>query len=302
MMNYKGWIIYNGNLAQEKFLDHVKWLNRVAHNKGLDTKIIKNNELLTTIENGATLVKGKYSNERPDFVIFWDKDILLARHLEKMGLKLYNSAHSIEVCDNKSLTYQTLADNGIPMPKTIIAPMIYSGLEIVDYSTYDHIIEEIGFPMVIKEAFGSFGAQVYLVNNRNEMIDKVKELSSKPYLFQEFIKSSFGRDIRINIVGNKYVASMLRKSEDDFRANVSAGGKMYKYNPTDAEIELAIKAANLVEADFAGVDLLFDEDNNPLVCEVNSNAHMKNIYDCTGVDVAEHIIDYIKGDLELNYD
>ena len=53
----------------------------------------------------------------------------------------------------------------------------------------------------------------------------------------------------------------------------------------------------LVRADFAGVDMLFDEDGSPILCEINSNAHMKNIYECTGVDVVEHIIRYIKGKL-----
>lgn len=30
-----------------------------------------------------------------------------------------------------------------------------------------------------------------------------------------------------------------------------------------------------------------------MVCEVNSNAHFKNIFDCTGVNVADEIMDYI---------
>ncbi len=290
----KGWIIYNGNLPHKKFIYHVNWLNRVAKEKGLSTKIIKNNELIPIIKDGKAMIMGKYANERPDFVLFWDKDILLAKHLEKMGFKLFNSAKSIEICDNKCLTHQILANNNIPMPKTVIAPMIYTGLDIIDYSNYEYIIEEIGFPMIIKEAYGSFGAQVYLVSNKEEMIDKIKELRWKPFIFQEFIRSSYGRDLRINIVGDKYAASMIRKSKNDFRANISAGGKMYKYRPSKEEIQLAIEAANIIGADFAGVDLLFDENGKPIVCEVNSNAHMKNIYDCTGIDVAKLIIDHIK--------
>lgn len=69
---------------------------------------------------------------------------------------------------------------------------------------------------------------------------------------------------------------------------------MQQYTPTEKESELAIAAAAAVGTDFAGVDLLFGPGGEPLVCEVNSNAHIRSIYDCTGVDVTESIISYIK--------
>ena len=50
--------------------------------------------------------------------------------------------------------------------------------------------------------------------------------------------------------------------------------------------------------DFAGVDILFGENDEPILCEVNSNAHFKNILDCTGVNVAQCILDYIIGDIK----
>ena len=52
-------------------------------------------------------------------------------------------------------------------------------------------------------------------------------------------------------------------------------------------------AARAVGADFAGVDLLFGS-SGALLCEVNSNAHFKNLMDCTGVNTAEKILDYIR--------
>lgn len=293
----KGWIIYNGNLGTGKFLDIVKWLNRVAQENNLDTTLVKNNDLIITIENGISTIKGKYANQYPDFIIFWDKDIRLANHLEKMGLKLYNSADSIDICDDKSITYQVLADNNIPTPKTIIGPKIFNRLGVIDFSSYDYIINELGFPMILKESHGSFGAQVYMIENKDELLEKVKQLRGTPLLFQEFISSSYGKDVRIHVVGDEVVASMLRVSETDFRANISAGGKMYKYTPSNEEKDLAIRCSKLVGTDFAGIDLLFGENGNPIVCEVNSNAHFINIYNCTGIDISQSIIKYIKKDL-----
>lgn len=297
MIKPRGWIIYNGNLITPKFLEPIDSLRKAAEHKNVILEPVKNNELLMTIENGVSAIRGKYKDEKPDFIIFWDKDIRLAYHLEKMGFKLYNSARTIEICDDKTQTYEVLSNNDIPMPKTIIAPMVFESCKIVDFSTYKHVASEIGFPMVIKEAFGSFGAQVYLVQNEEQMLQKINEIGGKPCLFQEFIASSYGRDIRLNVVGEEVAASMFRKSECDFRANITAGGKMYAYEPTDKEKELAVRCCKIIGADFAGVDLLFGEDNKPIVCEVNSNAHMKNIYTCTGIDVSFSIIDYIRGDL-----
>lgn len=293
----RGWIIYNGNSTHEKFYNLVKWIDTVAHKKGLQTELIKNNELIMVMENGKTTIKGKHQGKTlPDFVIFWDKDIYLASHLEKMGLKLYNSASSIEICDDKALTHQALAENNIPMPKTIIGPKVF--FKVSSFENYEYIADEIGFPMVIKEAFGSFGQQVYLVRDYDKMIEKVKEIGSKPYIFQEMVASSYGKDVRLHVVGGEVVASMLRTSEIDFRANVSNGGKMHRYTPAEVEKQLAIEAAHAVGASFAGVDLLFGPNDEPVVCEVNSNAHMKNIYDCTGIDVTESIIEFILQDLQ----
>ena len=64
-----------------------------------------------------------------------------------------------------------------------------------------------------------------------------------------------------------------------------------------AEIELAEEASRRLGLDFAGIDILFGKDG-PLLCEVNSNAHFKSTYDCTGVDlaslIAEHIISKLR--------
>ncbi|MBR7089182.1 MAG: hypothetical protein IKI46_01640 [Lachnospiraceae bacterium] len=44
--------------------------------------------------------------------------------------------------------------------------------------------------------------------------------------------------------------------------------------------------------DFAGVDVLFGKDG-PIICEVNSNPHFKTTLECTGINMAEHIISHI---------
>ncbi|HAV01576.1 MAG TPA: RimK family alpha-L-glutamate ligase, partial [Lachnospiraceae bacterium] len=94
------------------------------------------------------------------------------------------------------------------------------------------------------------------------------------------------------VVGDRVVAAMLRSNDSDFRANITNGGKMEPYTPSSEEAGLAVSVCRALGLCFAGVDILFSKDG-PVLCEVNSNAHFKNISDCTGVDVASFIIGHI---------
>ena len=287
-----GWIIYNGNLPGDKFLDYAQWIQEAASKQNVATYILKNNELLSYVgSNQSSLLSGT-EKKLPDFVVFADKDIYLARQLEHLGIPVFNSSKAIENSDDKITSYQQLAINKLPIPKTIIAPKIFSAGKI-DPESISSAIRELGFPMIIKEAFGSFGEQVFLVNTEEELNKKVLDLQGKAFVFQEFISSSYGKDMRLQVVGDKVVAAMKRTAANDFRANVTAGGKMQAYQPTEQEKRLAIFAAKAIGADFAGVDLLFGPDNNSLICEINSNAHIHNMFDCTGINVADHIMKYI---------
>lgn len=293
-MSLNGWIIYNGNLPGKVFLDYAEWMQKAAFLKNINTTIYQNNELLVYLtSNSLDLVTESIEKKLPDFVIFTDKDIYLAKHLELLGVRVFNSARSIEISDDKIATYHILAEKKLRIPKTIIAPKLFGMTPNLDISFTKYVVDKLGFPMIIKEAYGSFGEQVYLIKSKKEMNDKVHQLIGKPFVFQEFIASSFGKDLRLHVVGNQVVASMIRKSKNDFRANVSAGGTMESYNPTLEEEKLAINATKAIGADFAGVDLLFGPDNKPIICEVNSNAHIRNLYDCTKINVADFMIDHI---------
>ncbi|MEG0580277.1 MAG: RimK family alpha-L-glutamate ligase, partial [Niameybacter sp.] len=230
-----------------------------------------------------------------DFVLFLDKDIRLAKQLEGLGLRVFNSAKVIEICDDKGMTTQALAGKGFKIPKTMIAPLVFRGMyrEQTEDRYIEHVEKELGYPMIIKECFGSFGMQVYKVDDRKMLTKLRSKLADTPHLYQAFIKSSCGKDVRIHVVGGKVVASMLRMNKEDFRANITTGGTMQIYEPSDDFKQLAIDVCTQLGADFAGVDILFGESGEPLLCEVNSNAHIKNILDLTGINVAEEITAYI---------
>ncbi|MDO4299854.1 MAG: RimK family alpha-L-glutamate ligase [Clostridia bacterium] len=276
-----GWLVINGFLNSNKFNEIYEWLRIAFEGKGHVINVYTNIELADIDE----------IKDKPDFVLFWDKDIPLAKRLEKMGLRLFNSAKAIENCDNKALTYIEL-EGMVKMPETVIVPMTYRNIGYGNTDFVKKAADKLGLPMIIKECYGSFGQQVYLAESVDEAV-KIVEETREPLIFQEFISQSRGRDIRINMVGQEAVASMIRYNESDFRANITNGGSMYNYEPNDDEIKIAKKAADILNLDFGGIDILFGDDG-PLICEVNSNAHFKNIYECTGVNVAECIVEYIE--------
>lgn len=282
-----GWLVVNGFLRTRKFSELTELFVSAAGRAGMELAVFANTDILA--DTGTCL------KEKPDFVLFWDKDIHLGTFLESQGIPLYNPVSSIRICDDKRLTHLALLEKGIPMPRTIISPMTYANVGFTDLDFLALVERELSFPLILKEAFGSFGEQVTLVEDQNELIRCVKNAQTTELLFQQYIETSRGRDLRLQVVGDRVVAAMCRHSETDFRANVTAGGKMKRYEPTEEECALAVRAAKAVGAIFAGVDLLFGPDG-PLVCEVNSNAHFKNLLDCTGVNVAEEIINYIRED------
>lgn len=279
------WIIYNGSLVSDKFADQARLVADAAERAGIRAETKKNYEVMMDLR--------KEPAGRPDFVVFLDKDILLASWLKSCGVPVFNDPDVIETCDNKAKQYIRLAAAGLPMPRTVIAPKVYPSFSIAGSGYFEQVLGDIGLPLIIKEGHGSFGAKVYLIETEEAFFEKVDSLRGVDFVFQEFIASSRGRDIRVNIVGGEIVAAMQRHSETDFRANITNGGKAEPIELTESQRAVALAAAEAVGAEFAGVDLLFGPDGEPLVCEVNAAAHIRNILNVTGVNVADSMIAYI---------
>ena len=281
----KGWLVVNGFVDSAKFCELYSFLSCAAKKRGIAL------EVRTSDSFNVPLGEKIADVDRPDFVLFWDKDIRLAARMEKEGLRLFNSASAIEICDSKALTAEALTGH-VPTPRTLIAPKTFEGVGYNRLKFLENATRVLGLPMIIKEVYGSFGAQVYLAESLADAEKTVVSLGHKEFVMQEFIEESRGRDVRINVVGGKVVSAMERYNCNDFRSNITNGGKMKPAALTPEMEDAAIKACELIGLDFAGVDVLFGKDG-PIVCEVNSNPHFKSSLECTGVDMSEKIMDHI---------
>ena len=275
-----GIIAVNTFLSSPKFDEAHERLIHAAHRSGLHLQLATGADLHVSIPHA-------------DWVMFQDKDIALARRLENHGLWVFNNAEAIRKCDDKTLTYVELEAADIAQPLSLIVPMRYQPVDFTEHHFVDDAINILGLPLVAKEAFGSFGAQVHLLNDRDELVSFLNNLGTTPALLQQYVKASHGRDLRLQVVGNQVVAAIERFNTDgDFRANLTHGAQARPITPTPEQRDLALAAARALDLDFAGVDLLFT-DGGPVVCEVNSNAHVVNISTITGIDVEAAMMNHI---------
>lgn len=263
-------------------------MSEELHSRGVATDIMRNSIALAEINGGNVIAKGDL-----DFCLFLDKDKYMSQMLEKSGVRLFNSARAIELCDDKMQTHITLANNGIPMPQTLGGLLCYFDDSKTDKNELDYVQNKLGFPLIVKLAYGSMGKSVFKADNRKQLDELAERVKMQPHLFQKYIDKSHGKDMRVIVIGGRTVGAILRMSNGDFRSNIGLGGTAKKVDVPKEISDLAEKAANILGLDYCGIDFLLGD--TPLLCEVNSNAFFDAFENVTGINVAaiyaEHIID-----------
>ena len=288
-MTQKGLIVVNTYEVFPSVEHMVSRLKEEFAKLGIVFDVLSSGELPLWVSEDGRIQHGDLPY---DFAIYLDKDPYVASMLEDAGLRLFNKADAIRLCDDKMLTYLSLSDKGIKMPKTISGPLRYSKK---DSDVFLKRIEaSFSFPIVVKENYGSLGRNVYLVQNKTELKELENRLSYSPRLYQELVASSFGVDNRIIVIGGRAIAWMKRKSDNgDFRSNIALGGHGEGVNLPQNYIMMAENCAKILGLDYAGIDILNGPDGEPILCEVNSNAFIKGIEEVTGINVAKAYADYI---------
>lgn len=256
MRNITGILIYNESMYSENYQKMLNLYISAARELSVDLQQKSNLSLAPSVINGAFSLN--LEADLYDFCIFLDKDVDLGRQIEKMGIPVYNSPQSIGACDNKITMTQQLLSCGVAVCDSFFSTTQFFPVDETAFRK--KVIETFGFPLVIKEAYGSFGEQVFLAETEEEMITIRNNIDKKPYLYQRFMASSRGRDLRIYICDGVLIGAMKRKNTEDFRANLSNGGEIIPYTPTKEEIDLAISANHAMGTLFSGVDIFWDEE------------------------------------------
>ena len=211
----------------------------------------------------------------------------VVRQCEQLDVFCVNSSVGIANARDKLRALQILSRHHIAMPATTF---------VRDRGDVLPAIERVGgAPVIIKLIEGTQGVGVILAESTKvaEAIIETLQTARQNVLVQKFVSESRGRDIRAFVVGDTVAAAMRRVAQgNEFRSNVHRGGQTEAIQLSDAQRDMAIRAAQIMGLRVAGVDMLEGHDG-PQIIEVNSSPGLEGIETATRLDVAGAVIDYI---------
>lgn len=206
---------------------------------------------------------------------------------ESAGVRCVNNGNTATICGDKILTSIAVKRHGIAQPDVQIAFTEASALAA---------IEEMGYPVVLKPAVGSWGRLLSKVNDRDAaeaILEHKKILGSyhhSIFYIQKYIEKR-GRDIRSFVVGGECIAAIYRSS-DHWITNTARGAVASNCPITDEIRDLSLRAAEACGGGVVAIDL-FETGDGLLVNEVNYTIEFRNSIDTTGVNIPERIVDYV---------
>ena len=273
------WILYNESYDKEgdnpasRMLVDAKCFNIKAELKFYQYFNIRNDLLY-------------YKNELanlPKIAFIRGQDSKLMEYLERKGVRTINSSFTIKSSLDKLKTHR-----------------IVNRLNIKQILTYEYINEsfsdiegKVGLPFIFKYRFGNQGKGVYLINSESEFKEILNNIEPTDFIYQEYIKESYGRDVRLYIIGDKVIGACLRVNNTDFKSNLHRGGLSFNYTLNEKLINDALKIKAALRGDIISVDFLVGNEGL-LFCEANTNAGFAS-FNYLGYPTRYLMMKYIKG-------
>ncbi len=229
----------------------------------------------------------------PDVDIVLERSINHSRAMhalrlyEGVGTPCVNAYEVARRCGDKILTAASLRECGVPQPEVRIAFTPDSALTA---------IEEMGYPVVLKPAVGSWGRLLSKINDRDaaETILEHKSILGSYhhsiFFVQEYVEKQ-GRDIRAFVVGDECVAAIYRSSEH-WITNTARGGRASNCPVGPALADVSLHAAEAMGGGVLAIDV-FETARGLFVNEVNYTMEFRNSIDVTGVDIPARIASYV---------
>lgn len=283
-MQLKGYIIEKYNCMSNAYT--CNRLTYEAEKEGIDLKIIGLYD--TYITDNKIMNAGEVVEPR-DFIINRYKWGKIKEEINAIADKTYNQIDKYDIYINKYEQVKRLRSTAFIVPKYCMSTSMIA---------YEAIVNETGTPFVAKGLESSMGEEIILISNKEDYLALQNTYSrDKEWLFEEFVKTSYGRDMRFYSIRGNAVACMQRKSQGDFRANVALGASVKPYEITPQIRQIAKDIYEQTQLDFLGIDLMFGEDK-PYFCEINVMPGLEGIEKASGLNIAREIIRTIKGDFE----
>ena len=205
--------------------------------------------------------------------------------LERAGVEVLNPPRTLEMAVDKYLATARMQQAGLPTPATWVGQAGDEAMEA---------FERLGGDVVIKPLFGSEGRGIMRVDDEAlawRTTRSLAQLGAVIYM-QKFVVHA-GHDIRILVIGDQTLA-IKRTNDQDWRTNVSRGARAEPYEASSIEIDLARRAAQVLQAPLAGVDILPGSDGCLYVLEVNAVPGWRGLARALRLDVAAHVLSFVE--------
>ncbi len=239
---------------------------------------IKNNTWFFTYDDKPMLM--------PDFAICRTIYPLLNKQLEYMGIKVFNNSEVAEICNDKAKTYQHIACLGIPIIDT----------EFFRNSMVEEVMSTIKAPSVIKAVDGHGGNQVFLLEKDNStkvVQSKIMNQLGKSDIVLQPLLGTRHQDLRIYVIGNQIIASILRTANEGFKSNYSLGGRVEQYQLSKKEISIVDKIVNSFEFGLVGIDFIIGDEGELIFNEIEDVVGSRMLYACTDINLVRLYLEYI---------
>jgi len=258
---------------------------------GVNFRLLLIEDIKFGVKNGRIFLTHRTMDLKlPDFAVVRAIYPLLSKHMELMGIPVYNNSFVSEICNDKAKTYQYLAKTGIPMVDTCFYRnfQVKNGLDI-SYNT------------VIKAVDGHGGRQVFLVESHKDFKDRFDEIINGIGSSDVVVQPLTGmkhQDLRVYVIGKEIIAAVLRTSKEGFRANFSLGGDVRLYNLNEEEISLVQTIIREFEFGLVGIDFLIGDKGELIFNEIEDVVGSRMLYKCSDINIVELYLKYIIEDLK----
>jgi RimK family alpha-L-glutamate ligase len=233
---------------------------------GADTHLFAPRDALLNLRAGDVALNRLDVSPQLDGV---EEGLWIVNQLEAQGVRVLNRPPALLATHDKLITARLLSAAGIPHPRT----------RRLHHATS---LEGLTLPLVVKPRFGSWGRDVELCGDRRAVDDYVRRMQRRDWwraggIVQELVPPR-SSDLRIIVSGGDVVGAATRlAAPGEWRTNVALGGTPVSTTPPAEACELALAATHRLGIDFAGVDLL-PEENGWVVLEVNGAVDMRPAY------------------------
>ncbi|MCI8638785.1 MAG: hypothetical protein HFG41_06500 [Coprococcus sp.] len=269
------WLLYDKRDI-ERNKEYIGMYFTACRQRGISLTLMTEEDLSVSVSNTRTIFMNRGEElDFPDAVMNRTRSFHLAKRLELLGCRVFNNSDVTLLGNDKELALSYVKGLGIDiMPYRAGA----------DFG-FDR------FPCVMKSVDGHGGTEVFWVDGRETFASLRGKFPGRRCIWQE-PAADIGKDLRVYVIGNQVVASMLRTSKTDFRSNFCLGGEAHPYRLLPEEEKIVGRILESLRIDFGGIDFIFHQ-GKLIFNEIEDVVGARMLYAYTDMDVVELFVSHI---------